>query len=57
MILPLYVFLEFFFSLSVRFCFGVFFAKSQKWRLGEMTASFTLVKRAGGEKATSRINT
>ena len=37
------VFLELFFSLSVRFCFGVFFAKLQKWRLGEVTASFTLV--------------
>ena len=36
-------FFEFYFSLSVRFCFGVFFAKSRKWRLGEVTASFTLV--------------
>ena len=40
------VFLELFFSLSVRFCCGVFFAKSQKWRLGELTASFTLVSQS-----------
>ena len=38
------MFFEYFFSLSARFCVGVFFAKSRKWRLGEVTASFSLVK-------------